>query len=236
MLGKRYSGATDQSGRQGGGNGRYVRIPGNEKQVFIVSDSLPNLEFPMKNDEMEYSFLQNNRYCLNEYCLVPLREQDVELIRKWRNDQIHVLRQKKPLTEKEQHNYFSQVILKSFNEDKPKCILFSFLFKNNCIGYGGFVNINWNIKSAELSFLLDTKHAQKAKIYQKEFSVFLELILGLNTEEIKFEVIATETYDIRPLHIKILEDSGFKYIKRTRSLKKNIDGKIVDSIFHEYTN
>ena len=80
---------------------------------------------------MEYSFLQNNRYCLNEYCLVPLREQDVELIRKWRNDQIHVLRQKKPLTEKEQHNYFSQVILKSFSEDKPKCILFSFLFKNN---------------------------------------------------------------------------------------------------------
>ena len=81
---------------------------------------------------MEYSFLQNNRYCLNEYCLVPLREQDVELIRKWRNDQIRVLRQKKPLTEKEQHNYFSQVILKSFSEDKPKCILFSFLFKNNC--------------------------------------------------------------------------------------------------------
>ena len=184
---------------------------------------------------MEYSFLQNNRYCLNEYCLVPLREQDVELIRKWRNDQIRVLRQKKPLTEKEQHNYFSQVILKSFSEDKPKCVLFSFLFKNNCIGYGGFVNINWNIKSAELSFLLDTKHAQKAKIYQKEFSIFLELILGLNTEEIKFEVIATETYDIRPLHIKILEDSGFKYIKRTRNLKKNIDGKIVDSLFHEYT-
>ena len=44
MLGKRYSGATDQSGRQGGGNGRYVRVPGNEKQVFIVSDSLYDID------------------------------------------------------------------------------------------------------------------------------------------------------------------------------------------------
>ena len=57
-----------------------------------------------------------------------------------------------------------------------------------------------------MSFLLDTKHAQKAKIYQEKFSIFLELILGLNTEEIKFEVIVTQTYDIRPLHIKILEE------------------------------
>tara|TARA_Y100000310_G_scaffold78724_1_gene75398 strand:+ start:184 stop:696 length:513 start_codon:yes stop_codon:yes gene_type:complete len=166
--------------------------------------------------------------------LVSLREEDMELIRKWRNEQIYALRQKKILTKDEQHNYFSQVVMKSFGEDKPECVLFSFLLRNDCIGYGGFVHINWNKKHTELSFILDTERAKKIKIYQKEFRIFLGLILRLNLEQIKFKAIFTETYDIRPVHIKILENSGFKRIKRMGRSKNIIDGKIVDSIFHEY--
>ena len=83
----------------------------------------------MQSDERHYSFLSSNKYCLNEYCLVPLREEDTELIRKWRNEQIYALRQKKILTKDEQHNYFSQVVMKSFGEDKPECVLFSFLLR-----------------------------------------------------------------------------------------------------------
>ena len=190
----------------------------------------------MQSDERRYSFLPSNRYCLNGYCLVPLREEDIELIRKWRNEQIYALRQKKILTKDEQHNYFSQVVMKSFGEDKPECVLFSFLLRNDCIGYGGFVHINWNKKHTELSFILDTERAKKIKIYQKEFRIFLGLILRLNLEQIKFKAIFTETYDIRPVHIKILENSGFKRIKRMGRSKNIIDGKIVDSIFHEYRN
>ena len=108
----------------------------------------------MESDERNYSFLSNNKYCLNEYSLVSLREEDMELIRKWRNEQIYALRQKKILTKDEQHNYFSQVVMKSFGEDKPECVLFSFLLRNDCIGYGGFVHINWNKKHTELSFIL----------------------------------------------------------------------------------
>jgi len=107
-------------------------------------------------DKRKYSFLPGKKYCLNKYSLVPLRERDVESIRKWRNEQIDILRQNKPLTKDEQSKYYHQVIKKSFYEKKPKIILFSFLIKNACIGYGGFVHIDWDSKKAELSFILDT--------------------------------------------------------------------------------
>ena len=109
------------------------------------------------------------------------------------------------------------------------------MLRNDCIGYGGFVHINWNKKHTELSFILDTERAKKIKIYQKEFRIFLGLILRLNLEQIKFKAIFTETYDIRPVHIKILENFGFKCIKLMSNMKKNIDGETIDSLFHEYT-
>jgi len=60
MIGKSYSGATDQSGRQGGGNGRYVRLPGNEKQVFIVSDALYDI------DAKPSSWLERNPFAIQK--------------------------------------------------------------------------------------------------------------------------------------------------------------------------
>ncbi len=33
----------------------------------------------MGNNESEYNFLSSNKCCFNEYCLVPLREEDMEL-------------------------------------------------------------------------------------------------------------------------------------------------------------
>ena len=70
MLGKRYSGATDQSGRQGGGNGRYVRIPGNEKQVFIVSDSLYDI------DAKPSAWLERNPFGIQKPKAVTLAHAD----------------------------------------------------------------------------------------------------------------------------------------------------------------
>ena len=55
-------------------------------------------------------------------------------------------------------------------------------------------------------------------------------------EQIKFKSIFTETYNIRPVHLKILESSGFKRIKMIKNSKKLSDDDIVDSIFHEYRN
>ena len=44
VVGKRFGGATVDSGQQGGGNGKYLRVGGNTNQVFIVSDSLYDIE------------------------------------------------------------------------------------------------------------------------------------------------------------------------------------------------
>ena len=184
----------------------------------------------MKNNK-KYSFLASNKFCLDEYCLVPFMEQEMELIRKWRNEQIDYLRQNKPLTKDEQSKYYHQVIKKSFYEKKPEMILFSFILKNNCIGYGGFVHIDWNLKKAELSFVLDTNRTEKLETYKKEFSIFLKIILNIGFKQILFHKIFTETFDIRPNTILVLEKAGF--VLENRLLSKNyINGSYIDSLFH----
>ena len=185
----------------------------------------------MKNNNKKYSFLANNKFCLDEYCLVPFMEQEMELIRKWRNEQIDYLRQNKPLTKDEQSKYYHQVIKKSFYEKKPEMILFSFILKNSCIGYGGFVHIDWNLKKAELSFVLDTNRTEKLETYKKEFSIFLKIILNIGFKQILFHKIFTETFDIRPNTILVLEKAGFVLENRLSS-KNYINGSYVDSLFH----
>ncbi len=182
-------------------------------------------------DKRKYSFLPSKKYCSNKYSLVPLRERDVESIRKWRNEQIDILRQNKPLTKDEQSKYYHQVIKKSFYEKKPKIILFSFLIKNACIGYGGFVHIDWNSKKAELSFILDTNRTKEPRIYKKEFSIFLKIILNIGFKQILFNKIFTETFDIRPPTIRILEEYGFDCEGRLKSHVK-IKNKYKDSLIH----
>ena len=182
-------------------------------------------------DKRKYSFLSGKKYCSNKYSLVPLRERDVESIRKWRNEQIDILRQNKPLTKDEQSKYYHQVIKKSFYEKKPKIILFSFLIKNACIGYGGFVHIDWDSKKAELSFILDTNRTKEPRIYKKEFSIFLKIILNIGFKQILFHKIFTETFDIRPNTILVLEKAGFVLENRLSS-KNYISGSHVDSLFH----
>ena len=185
----------------------------------------------MENNKRKYGFLASDKFCLDEYCLVPLVEQEIELIRKWRNEQIDYLRQNKPLTKDEQSKYYHQVIKKSFYEKKPEMILFSFILKNNCIGYGGFVHIDWNLKKAELSFVLDTNRTEKLETYKKEFSIFLKIILNIGFKQILFHKIFTETFDIRPNTILVLEKAGFVLENRLSS-KNYINGSDVDSLFH----
>ncbi len=61
VLGKRYAGATDGSGRAGGGSGRYVRTPSNEGQVFIVSDSLFDID-PSPSSWLQRDFFRVEKH------------------------------------------------------------------------------------------------------------------------------------------------------------------------------
>ena len=157
----------------------------------------------------------------------------MQSIRKWRNDQIDVLRQNQFLTEEDQIEYFNTVIKRTYDEKEPECMLFSLMLKNTCIGYGGLTNIDWISKSAEISFVLDTNQIIESKVYRKHFLAFLNMIISLIFVELEFNRLFTETYDIRPLHIKILEEVGFKLEER---LKKHvyIKSSYVDSLIHGF--
>lgn len=155
------------------------------------------------------------------YKLVPIRHDDIFLIMQWRNEQIEVLRQNKILTPEDQEKYYQEVIKPSFTQEKPDLILFSFLYDNECIGYGGLTHIQWAEKRAEVSFLLATERAKNIELYKKEFAIFLSL---LKEESLHLlDELFTETYDIRPDHVGVLEEQGFLFEK-----------KIGNSLFHIY--
>lgn len=153
------------------------------------------------------------------------------MIKDWRNDQIDVLRQEKPITSEQQVAYYNNIIKKSFSEDNPSLILFSFLYDDLCIGYGGLTNIDWNRKNAELSFLVDTDRVSDPTTYENDFTAFLRLIHDLIFDDLGFARLFTETYDIRPAHVSILEKNGFS-LERRLERHKDVNGKMVDVLIH----
>jgi RimJ/RimL family protein N-acetyltransferase len=181
----------------------------------------------------KYKVLVNNKFSIGEYSLEPFREMDLLDIKKWRNGQLDVLRQKKALTDEDQKKYYSNYITPSFTEEAPRIILFSFLEKDSCIGYGGLTNIDWECKRIELSFLMNTERKNDDELYQKDFSAFITLVKKVVFEEMSFNRIFAETYDIRPLHISILEKNGFVMEGR---MKQHIwiNNGFVDSLIHGY--
>ena len=181
----------------------------------------------------KYSCLKKNKYELADYSLITIREKDMESIRKWRNNQIDILRQKKKITKKDQIEYFKSIIKKNFKKKYPNSILFSYTLNSKCIGYGGLTNIDWNSKKAELSFLVDDKRYLDSKIYAKDFFSFLNIIIQLSFLELKFNRLFTETYSIRSKHLQILKKSGFQFEGKLKQ-HTMIKGKYVDSIIHGY--
>lgn len=183
--------------------------------------------------DMNYICLENNFYSINNYVIVPLREEDIFLIMQWRNRQIDVLRQKTLLTEEIQKNYYQNNIVPNYTLSKPSQILFSFLEYNKCIGYGGITNIDWESERVELSFLLDDLRVADDRQYEKDFNAFILLIKSVVFDDLQFNRIFTETYDIRDLHIGILEKNGFKPEGCMRE-HVCINGQKVNSLIHGF--
>ncbi len=178
-----------------------------------------------------YKVLNNQIFSTDKYSIVPIRYEDRMSILKWRNEQVYHLRQDKPLTELDQENYFNSVVNKLFDQEQPSQLLFSYLQGEECIGYGGLVNISWINKNAEMSFVLNNEHINDKTLYKKEFKIFIKLILKVGFIDLKLNKIFTETYDIRPFHISILESNGFILEGR---MKEHIliDGEYFDSLIH----
>ena len=153
-----------------------------------------------------YKCLCKQIYSLDEYQIVPIRDQDRYEIMQWRNEQIYHLRQDKPLDKETQDRYFKTVIAKLFDENNPNQILFSYLENGVCIGYGGLVHINWLDKNSELSFIMKT---EKELQFNLHWTNFLKLIEHVVFKDLKFHKIFTFAFDLRPHLYKVLEENGF---------------------------
>jgi len=168
-----------------------------------------------------------------QFKLVPLRYEDIFLIKDWRNAQIDILRQVRPLTDEDQEQYYREVVEPSFQQSEPKQILFSYLKEGKCIGYGGLVHISWKDKRAEVSFLLNPQFTKEECVYADIFSNFLTLIKECAFEHLGLNRLFTETYNVRPNHIRTLEKNGFL---REGKLREHtmIEERFVDSIMHGF--
>ena len=156
-----------------------------------------------------YHILKSEPYTHKDYTVVSLRPQDIFAVMDWRNSQIDVLRQDKPLTPESQKNYFENTIRPTYSEDQPDLILLSILEKGELIGYGGLVHINWQARRAELSFLTETQRTEDLTTYEQDFSAFLVILKHIAFSELGFQRLSTETFNIRPHVITILADNGF---------------------------
>lgn len=171
-------------------------------------------------------------YCWNDYRLVPIRYEDREPIRAWRNAQLQVLRQAEPLTAAQQDAYFQRVVLPLFEQEQPGQLLFSLLHGGELIAYGGLVHIAWADGRAEVSFLVEPTRAADAATYRQDFRAHLRLLGQVAFEGLKFNRLFTETYDIRPAHVAILEEAGFQLEGRLRQHVRLAPDTFADSLMH----
>lgn len=181
----------------------------------------------------KYKCLSSSKFISNDFHLEPIRDEDKFEIMTIRNEQIYHLRQAKPLTLEDQENYFSTVVSKLFEQDFPNQLLFSFFYKNEFIGYGGLVHINWIDKNAEISFVMKTKLEQD--FFSFYWSNYLKLIEKVAFEEMKFHKIFTYAFDLRPhLYEMLLEND---YTEEAR-LKEHcyFNDNYIDVVIHTKIN
>ena len=180
-----------------------------------------------------YKVLNNQVYTKDNFSIVPIRYEDRLDIMKWRNEQMYHLRQAKPLTIKDQDDYFENVVSKLFEAEKPNQLLFSFLKNGEFVGYGGLVHINWIDNNAEISFIMNTELEKDN--FQKHWNIYLGLIEKVAFEELNFHKIFTYAFDLRPHLYEALESS--KYIEEAR-LKDHylFKNKFIDVVIHAKIN
>lgn len=180
-----------------------------------------------------YKCLQQQVQHMGRFDLVPIRYEDRFLIMKWRNEQIYHLRQAYPLTEEDQQRYFDNVVAKLYDNPKPDQILFSYMEKDICVGYGGLVHINWIDNNAEVSFIMDTR--LEKEFFATHWSNYLTMLKEVAFNDLGLHKIYTYAFDLRPHLYEVLETNGFT---REATLKEHcfFNCEYKDVVIHSIWN
>ena len=156
---------------------------------------------------------------------------DIEAIRLWRNAQIDVLRQSRPIEPDEQTAYFARAIWPQKSLPEPSNILLSILEDGRLVGYGGLVHIAWDYRRAEVSFLLDPAISRSEADVADIFGDWVRMMQRLAFADLGLTRLTTETYAMRDLHIRVLEQNGFQ---REGVLRQHVRvaGRPMDALVH----
>ncbi|MCA5004086.1 GNAT family N-acetyltransferase [Sphingobacterium bovistauri] len=183
----------------------------------------------MKKFPSKYKCIRQNEYSIGEYAIVPIRYEDRLDIMKWRNEQIYHLRQNGQLTPDDQDRYFDGVVSKLFEDHQPNQLLFSYLERGHCIGYGGLVHINWVDRNAEISFIMDT--SLEDQYFRKHWQNYLRLIEKVASHQLGLYKIYTYAFDLRQELYSAIESVGFE---REATLRNHClyEGIFKDVVIH----
>ncbi len=185
--------------------------------------------------EGKYTVLGKSLYKHSNLTLRSIQPGDIESIRKWRNEQMVILRQDSIISFDEQIEYYKNNIWPEKNKKRPSQILLSIVSCKELIGYGGLVNISWVDRNAEISFLLSPEHEKDIELRTNILLDFLHIIETIAFKELKFRHLWSETYENRIKHIETLEKYGLK----KKTILNNhviINGIKINSLIHVLTN
>jgi RimJ/RimL family protein N-acetyltransferase len=166
------------------------------------------------------------------YRYVPLRSEDIQALREFRNAQIDVLRQAEPISPEQQEAWFEREVVPTQGIERPHQVLVSILDGDRFAGYGGLTNLNWPELRAEVSFLLDPERAADPAQYRADMTSFLAHLARVAFDELGLNRLFAETYAFREAHIEILEQCGYKLEGRLREHIQLGGGKAGDSVVH----
>ena len=166
------------------------------------------------------------------YTYTPLRREDIQALRVFRNEQIDVLRQAEPISPEQQERWFDDQVVPAQSDPRPSHVLVSILdAKDRFIGYGGLTNLRWDHRRAEVSFLVDPERAGDEEVYRRDMEAFLGHLSALAFDERRLNRLFAETWAFREHHISILEAAGFCFEGRMREHVMTDEGPI-DSVIH----
>lgn len=169
-------------------------------------------------------------YERNNRCLGPMKKEHLPFLKQWRNEQMDILRQQQPLTDRDQEEWFqkiqsdlSQVIFSLMISDEQNAHKF--------IGYCGITNIDQVNRRGEISFIVEPARAKNEKLYREDLLSTFYMLGCHGFKNLNLHKLYTETYVFRKCHIQLLEEFG---LRRGGILRdhKFVKGRYWDSIIH----
>ena len=160
-----------------------------------------------------------------------VQQDEIQIIRVWRNEQKKILRQNEDIRIDAQQKYFEDFVWSQLEFSAPSQLLLSIYSDNLLIGYGGLVHISWQNFRAEISFLTDTQIKEGSDQYNTLFTSFLRAMQTIARDKLGLHKLTLETYEMRNEHVAAIESAGFAR-EGTLIDQVLVNGKWVKSILH----